>query len=186
MSLTIDLLRHGDTGFAGFRGTLDDPLSPLGWEQMKQALADKTWDVVMSSPRRRCAEFAQWYSSRHGLQLEMNEKLVEMDFGMWEGKTATELMQTDAVALQAFWQDPERHPPPGGEGMAAFSARVLRGWSEVCQRHAGQRVLVITHGGVIRRIQCHVRKLPLAQLLSLEVAHGSLHAICEAPAEVAT
>lgn len=173
----IDLLRHGNTGFSGFRGRLDDPLTPLGWQQMEQAVAGKTWDCVISSPRQRCAEFARQYSSRHAIPLELDEKLAEMHFGMWEGKTAAELMQTDADALSAFWQDPEHHSPPGGESMAIFSARVLQGWNELCKRHTRQRVLVITHGGVIRRIQCHVRNLPLSQLLALEVPHASLHTI---------
>lgn len=181
----IDLLRHGDTGFSGFRGRLDDPLTPLGWQQMEQAVAGQTWDFVTSSPRQRCAEFAQKFAAHHAIPLELDEKLAEMDFGMWEGKTAAELMQTDADALGAFWQNPEHHSPPGGESMAAFSARVLQAWDELCKRHTRQRVLVITHGGVIRRIQCHVRHLPLAQLLSLEVPHASLHKISGIRKEIA-
>ena len=109
---TIDVLRHGDTGFTGFRGTLDDPLTPLGWQQMEQAVAEKRWDMVISSPSQRCAQFAQRYSARQGVPLEIEKRLVEYDFGMWEGKTAAELMQTDAAALQSFWQDPEHFSPP--------------------------------------------------------------------------
>lgn len=177
MPLAIALLRHGDTGFAGFRGTLDDPLTPLGWQQMEQAVAEKNWDVVITSPRLRCAAFAQAYSTRQPVPLEMDARLVELDFGSWEGKTAEELMRSDAAALQNFWQDPERHPPPGGESMASFSTRVLQAWQDIELEHDGQRVLVISHGGVIRRLLCHARGLPLQQLLTLDVAHGSLHSL---------
>jgi alpha-ribazole phosphatase len=177
MPLAIDLLRHGDTGFAGFRGTLDDPLTPQGWQQMEQAVAGKVWDVVVSSPRLRCASFAQDYSRRQAMPLEIDARLVELDFGLWEGKTAEELMKSDAAALQDFWQDPERHPPPDGESMANFSARVLQAWRDIGLEHHGQRVLLISHGGVIRRLLCHARGLPLKQLLTLDVAHGTLHSL---------
>ncbi len=178
MPLAIGLLRHGDTGLSGFRGALDDELAPLGWRQMEQAITGKEWDMVISSPRLRCAAFAQMLAARYGLPLHLDERLAEMHFGAWEGKTAAELMQSDAEALQNFWQDPERYPPPEGEHMEKFSARVLQAWSDIQQQCAGQRVLVVTHGGVIRRILCHVRGLPLGELLSLEVAHGSLHMSC--------
>ena len=171
----IDVLRHGDTGFTGFRGTLDDPLTPLGWQQMEQAITEKRWDVVISSPSQRCAKFAQRYSARQGVPLEIEKRLVEYDFGIWEGKTAAELMQTDAVALQNFWQDPERYPPPSGESMTAFSERVLQAWQDITLRHQGRRVLLISHGGVIRRLLCYTQGLPLNQLLSLDVGHGSMH-----------
>jgi len=175
MPLALDLLRHGDTGHAGFRGTLDDPLTAQGWQQMEQAVAEQNWDVVISSPLQRCAAFAQAYATRQGVPLKIDARLVELDFGLWEGKTAAELMQSDATALQNFWQDPERHPPPQGERMADFSARVLQAWQDIAHEHGGQRVLIISHGGVIRRLLCQVLGLPLNKLLTLDVAHGSLH-----------
>ena len=183
MPLAIDLLRHGDTGLSGFRGSLDDELAPLGWRQMEQTVAGYDWDVVVSSPRLRCVVFAQALAARCGLPLHVDERLAEMHFGAWEGKTAAELMQSDAEALKNFWQDPEHYSPPEGERMEKFSARVLQAWSDIRQQCAGQRVLVVTHGGVIRRILCHMRGLPLSELLSLEVAHGSLHRICADEAE---
>jgi alpha-ribazole phosphatase len=174
---TIDLLRHGDTGFTGFRGSLDDALTPLGWQQMEQAVLKKDWDVLISSPLLRCSAFAQKLTSRLNIELYFDERLVELHFGEWEGKTAAELMQSDADALQSFWQDPAMFPPPNGETMQAFSARVLQAWQEIQQQYAGQHTLVVTHGGVIRLILCHTRGLPLNSSLSLEVPHGSLHVI---------
>lgn len=177
MPLALDLLRHGDTGFTGFRGTLDDPLTALGWQQMESAVAGKHWDAVISSPRLRCAVFAQTYATQQGVLLKIDARLVELDFGLWEGKTAAELMQSDASALQNFWQDPERYAPPQGERMADFSVRVLQAWQEIAYEHRGRHVLVISHGGVIRRLLCHARGLPLNQLLTLNVVHGSLHTL---------
>ncbi len=177
MAAGFDLLRHGDTGTSGFRGTLDDALTPLGWRQMREAVDGASWQVLVSSPRRRCAAFAQELAARLGVVPEIDERLAELDFGEWEGKTAEQLMQHDGEALQRFWQDPQRHAPPGGENFSAFSARVLGAWGELQERHAGKRVLLVTHAGVIRRLLCHARGLPLDLLLALEVPHGSLHRV---------
>ncbi len=171
----IDLLRHGDTGCAGFRGSLDDALRPEGWHQMERAVTSGSWDAVVSSPRLRCAAFAGKMAERLDVSVQFDERLAELHFGDWEGRTAEYLLQHEPEALNNFWQDPERHSPPGGETLSAFSARVLQAWRELRERHAGRRVLVITHAGVIRRLLCEVRRLPLKQLLTLDVPHGSLH-----------
>jgi alpha-ribazole phosphatase/probable phosphoglycerate mutase len=59
---TVDLLRHGEpAGGPRFRGTTDDPLSELGWQQMRATVGTQLpWEVVVSSPLRRCAAFAEW------------------------------------------------------------------------------------------------------------------------------
>lgn len=170
----IALLRHGDTGFTGFRGSLDDALTPLGWQQMEAACAGHGWAHIVSSPRQRCAAFARQLAAAHHCPLALDDRLTELHFGDWEGQTAAELMTRDADALGRFWQDPDRHPPPGGETMSRFSQRVLAVWRELA---CVENCLVITHGGVIRRILCEVRGLPLSQLLTLEVPHASLHRI---------
>ncbi len=171
----VDLLRHGDTGREGFRGTLDDALTPKGWEQMRRAVRGQAWDAVISSPRARCAAFAREVAEDMGTPLRLDERLAELCFGEWEGKTAEQLLKTEPEALKSFWHDPEHHSPPGGENLAAFSTRVLEAWRELARHHPDQRVLVVTHGGVIRRLLCHVRGWPLDRLLTLDVAHGSLH-----------
>ncbi|MCF5955578.1 histidine phosphatase family protein, partial [Xanthomonas perforans] len=58
MSAQITLLRHGDTGQRSYRGQLDDPLTELGWQQLRAATADGTWDAVVASTLQRCALFA--------------------------------------------------------------------------------------------------------------------------------
>lgn len=49
---TVDLLRHGEpAGGKKFRGAVDDPLSPLGWQQMRAAVGDfRGWQTIVSSP----------------------------------------------------------------------------------------------------------------------------------------
>ena len=176
---TIDLLRHGEpVGGTRFRGALDDPLSDLGWQQMDAAVgAHPAWQAVVSSPLRRCAAFAASLAERHGLPLEEAEGFREIGFGEWEGRTAQELMEVAPEALSRFWSDPRGHTPPGGEPFEAFAARVAAAWEGLLARQAGSRVLLVSHGGVIRLILAYILQMPLANLFRLEVPYASLSRI---------
>ena len=92
----IDLIRHGEPeGGVKFRGSLDDPLSSEGWQQLSTATAQcNTWDLVVSSPLVRCHKFADHLAQQTGKPLEVQRGLREIDFGEWEGKTSQEIEQT--------------------------------------------------------------------------------------------
>ena len=197
----IDLLRHGETqGSNCFRGRTDDPLTPEGWRQMWAAVANdqegarltfhadqsvvpgprdtppRPWDRIITSPLIRCADFARAMSQRMNLPLSLDPRLVELDFGAWEGRSAADLMVSDAEALGRFWADPVTHAPPGGESLPAFQARVLAAWQDLTAQALTnrERLLVISHGGVIRVILCTLLDHPLKRLLELDVGHASL------------
>ncbi len=167
----VDLMRHGEpVGGKKYRGQTDDPLSDKGWAEMRAALGDRCpWDAVISSPLRRCAAFARELAGRRSLPLEFDDRLKELGFGAWEGRTAAELMNADPDMLLRFWRDPVNHPPPGGEKLPDFRDRVLAAWDEILARHAGKQVLVICHAGTIRMLVSHVLGMPLERLFSLHV-----------------
>lgn len=177
--MRIGLLRHGEVeGGSCFRGSTDHPLSRVGLAQMRAATAaDTGWQRVISSPLSRCTEFATEYAAAHGLPLDLEPRLQEMHFGDWEGRTAAELMAADPGALDRFWQAPHRHTPPGGEPLADFQQRVLTAWDERLERHAGEDLLLVTHGGVIRVLLCLVSDHPLERLLDFEVPYAALRRI---------
>ncbi|AZD50003.1 alpha-ribazole phosphatase family protein [Pseudomonas chlororaphis] len=179
MTLRLDLLRHGETELGGgLRGSLDDALTDAGWQQMRAAVAGQgPWDRLVSSPLQRCARFAEELGARLALPVSLDPDLQELHFGAWEGQSATALMATDAEALGRFWADPYAFTPPQGEPVLAFSERVLGAVERLQQRHAGERVLLVSHGGVMRLLLARARGLPREQLLNVEVAHGALFAL---------
>ncbi|WP_458378511.1 alpha-ribazole phosphatase family protein [Pseudomonas chlororaphis] len=179
MTLRLDLLRHGETELGGgLRGSLDDALTDAGWQQMRAAVAGQgPWDRLVSSPLQRCARFAEELGARLALPVSLDPDLQELHFGAWEGQSAAALMATDAEALGRFWADPYAFTPPQGEPVLAFSERVLRAVERLQQRHAGERVLLVSHGGVMRLLLARARGLPREQLLNVEVAHGALFAL---------
>jgi len=179
MTLRLDLLRHGETELGGgLRGSLDDALTDAGWQQMRAAVAGRgPWDRLVSSPLQRCARFAEELGARLALPVTLDPDLQELHFGAWEGQSAAALMATNAEALGRFWADPYAFTPPQGEPVLAFSARVLGAVERLHQRYAGERVLLVSHGGVMRLLLARARGLPREQLLNVEVAHGALFAL---------
>jgi alpha-ribazole phosphatase len=178
-TLHLDLLRHGETELGGgLRGSLDDALTAKGWEQMRTAVLEKgPWDRMVSSPLQRCARFAEELGARLNLPVSVEKDLQELHFGAWEGQNAAALMETDAEALGLFWADPYSFTPPDGERVTDFSDRVLGAIARLHQTYAGERVLLISHGGVMRLLLARARGLPREQLLNVEVGHGGLFSL---------
>ena len=175
MTLRLDLLRHGETELGGgLRGSLDDALTQNGWTQMRAAVvAGGPWDRLVSSPLQRCARFAAELGEQLNLPVQLDKDLQELHFGAWEGQSAAALMETDAEALGLFWADPYAFTPPQGEPVSDFAARVLGAVARLHRAYAGERVLLISHGGVMRLLLAQARGLPREQLLNVEVAHAS-------------
>lgn len=172
----VDLLRHGlPVGGKRYRGSVDDPLADEGWEQMWAAVgAYRDWDVVVTSPLRRCAAFAEHLAERHGLPLEREPRLREISFGDWEGRTVTDILADTPSQIERYWADPVNNTPPNGESLAAFRERTVEAWNDLVERHHGRRVLVVAHGGVMRMLLTNALGMPLSAVLRWEVPNASI------------
>lgn len=179
----IDLLRHGQpAGGDRFRGVQDDPLSETGWRQMRASVHGMSgWDVVVSSPLQRCAEFAAEVAEHHAIRLEIEPRLAELAFGEWEGCSYDEIRQTQPDAWQAFFDDPVNHTPPGGEAMTDFCHRIDAAWDTLVARHRGKHILVVCHGAVMRAIYRKILCTPMEALFSIEVPYACLSRIRRHP-----
>jgi alpha-ribazole phosphatase len=174
MTVYLELLRHGETELGGgLRGSIDDALTAAGWAQLRAAVAEAgPWDRLISSPLQRCARFAEELAAQHGLPLSLEPDLQELHFGAWEGRSAAELMQTNAVELGLFWSDPYGFTPPEGEPLLAFETRILSALQRLQARHVGERLLLVTHAGVIRLLLARARGLPRNDLLQVAVGYA--------------
>lgn len=172
----IDLLRHGEpVGGRRFRGSRDDPLSYGGWKQMREAVRPfAPWKSIVTSPLRRCAEFATELSGQVGIGSAEWPEFQEMSFGQWEGRTAEALLEEQREAIESFWRDPVKFGPPGGERLSHFSRRIMGAWTRLIEKHAGEHVLLVAHGGVIRVILAESLGMPLPNLFRIEVPYASM------------
>jgi len=173
---TLDFLRHGEpVGGKKYRGQTDDPLSEKGWAQMRAATAEvQPWTALVSSPLSRCKAFADWMSESLALPVQLDARLAEVRFGVWEGRTAEQLKQQDPDCIFNFKRDPVANRPEGAEPLADFHARVAAAYDDILQRHAGQHVLVVAHAGVIRMAICHALGLPYQQAYRINVGSAGL------------
>ena len=188
-STLIDVLRHGEPlGGARYRGRTDDALSNAGWQQMTDAIELCTtdqnnvnkpapWTHIISSPLSRCADFARLLSETHQLELLIEPRFAEIDFGDWEGLTSQQIMERNSEQLLQYWDNPIDNTPPNGEPLNSFKSRVTSAWNDLLSEHAStdkKHLLVITHGGTLRIIMSHVLTTPLTALFKLDVPYACL------------
>ncbi len=177
MSVThIDLLRHGEpVGGRRYRGQIDDPLSDKGWAQMRAATAQRpAWTAIVSSPLLRCRAFAEELAGQTGLPLSFDDRLKEVGFGSWEGRTAEEITAADPEAVFKFKLDPVAHRPEGAEPLTGFYNRVAAAYEDLVGSHCAGHVLVVAHAGVIRMVMCRVLGLAPEHGYRIQVASAGL------------
>jgi broad specificity phosphatase PhoE len=123
---------------------VDEPLDARGLDEAR-ALAPRLErsDVAWTGPAARARQTAEAL----GLDAAVAPQLDECDFGAWRGRTLAELDTEGPVAVAAWIEDPAA-APHGGESLLALLERV-RAWLEA-HAHDGQRIVAVTHAGVIR------------------------------------
>src|SRR5690242_2691048 len=141
------LVRHGETDWNAdgrLQGQTDRPLSDFGRSQARRLadeLAEEKLEAIYASDLARARETAEIVGERVGLPVSLDPDLREKDWGTWEGLTAVE---RDRVAFD-------------GESTEAHQERMLRALRRISDSHAaGDRILVVTHGGSMRRVQTAV------------------------------
>lgn len=155
MSTRLLAVRHGETDWnvAGrLQGQLDLPLNAAGRTQAAQAaaaLAGEPVSAVYASDLARAWDTAAPIAAAHRLPIEPEPGLRERHFGHWQGATRAEIAgrsAQDAAHLKARTPD---FTPDGGESLRTFAERVQITVDRLATRHAGQTVLLVTHGGVL-------------------------------------
>jgi broad specificity phosphatase PhoE len=137
------LVRHGETDWNAdgrLQGQTDRPLSDFGRRQAQQLadeLAEEELEAIYASDLSRARQTAEILGGRLGLAIVLDPDLREKDWGTWEGLTAIERDRVEFV----------------GESTEAHQERTLRALRRIAERHPGGRVLVVTHGGSMRRVQ---------------------------------
>lgn len=170
------LIRHGESVWNGERriqGNQDPPLSPRGLQQV-ELLARRLnaylpgAAAVYASPLRRAAETAQTVRAAMGLPLFTDAGLREMCLGKWEGMTVPEIQAAFPGTYEAWLADPLMHPAPGGEHLEAFGKRVTDGFERVRAAQPEKDVILVSHGGPIKALLCHVLGLEIRSLFRIK------------------
>ena len=161
MSLTIHLLRHGQTELSredSFCGSGLDPELTSDGLKMAQAFTDAyrntPWRAIYSSSLQRSIATAQPLCDALGMPLRVRAELNEIAYGKWEGLTKEKVDQAFHDDYVSWLTDPARHAPTGGELADEIAERGLQLIEEIKERFSEGRVLVVSHKATIRIILC--------------------------------
>ena len=163
---TLLLVRHGETDWnrdGRWQGHSDTHLNDVGRDQARRvAMELHDVDLVYSSDLARARETAEIVADVLAVPVRLDARLRERSFGAWEGLTGSEIEAAFADA-HARWLAREGAGADDAEPFEAFSARVTSFLTEVLERHPGETVLVVAHGGSIRVIHALASGLDYAR-----------------------
>ena len=176
--MKLYIARHGETSWNvenRVSGRTDIPLTERGMEQARQLARNaqgKGIQVIIASPLLRARRTAQAVSDVIGVPVEIDERLIELDFGIFEG-----VPRTDPDFRYTRAQFPTRYP--GGESAFQLCHRVYSCLEDVKRKYDGKTVLLVCHGGVCRMVRSYFADLtndeyscyfaPNAQLVEYEL-----------------
>lgn len=183
---TFVLLRHGETPltpqkrFSGSGGT-DPSLSEIGREQAEraaEALARRgTIQHILASPLTRTRQTAAAVAERLGIEVTVEDGLIETDFGAWEGLTFGEVRERYPDDLTKWLADPEAEPTGGGESFAATATRIAATRDKLVAAYEGRTILLVTHVTPIKTFVRLALGAPPESLFRMELSAASLSAV---------
>lgn len=168
------LLRHGEVDGYQHRyvGKTDVKLSRQGREELLQLarnFGDEQFETIYCSPLLRCRETLALLDRSE--EVILDERIREVDFGLWEGKSYEEIL-SEYPELVAHWAaGSEDFCFPEGEKISQFNQR-LADFACDLQKLRERKILIITHGGVIRHLICQFLRIPLSNYLYFKINHG--------------
>jgi len=161
------IVRHGQTewNIAGIRqGHLDSRLTSKGIAQAKalaQRLAQEKFDALYSSDLGRAVQTAMEIADLTGHEIVTDPCLRERHLGIFQGLNAEEIAEKypdERRMLRTMGPD---YVIPGGESMRQQVERNVSYLNDLAQKHSGETIVVVTHGGVVSGFFRHTLAIPL-------------------------
>ena len=192
-SMRLWLIRHGETDWNAeqrIQGRTDIPLNSVGHQQAQcvaECFSAQPIQAIYSSDLSRALQTARPLADRLALNLEPNSAFAERDFGVFQGLTADEIAQAHPDDYQRWQSRDASFAPDGGESLIQFQSRVELAMNDLSQRHQGQSVVVVSHGGFLDMVyrlghgvamnQARDWKIPNAGIQELLMADGKIQII---------
>ncbi len=185
--MNVLLVRHGETNWnreGRYQGRTDIPLSSDGEAQVRalgQRLAHLAIDIAIASPLSRAKATAQAILAGRDTPLELDEGLLEISHGQWEGKLASDIELSHAEMFGTWRSRPERHVPAGPEAETLGDVED-RAWPVLVRAIArleslgpDATALIAAHDAVNRVLLCRVLGLPLSRVWMFRQAPATLN-----------
>jgi len=150
----LGLVRHGETEWNHqnrLQGTIDIPLSAIGSRQahcLARKLGQQTWDAIYASDLSRAVTTAQIVANSMSLRVAIDKRLRERNYGPLEGRIRSNINHLYPGLITHGTE----HAIEGVEPFASLCERAQIAFEEIAERHAGQRLLIVSHGGWINAL----------------------------------
>ncbi len=179
----IFLLRHGQINghkIKRFIGQTDVPLDHTGIKQAmfwQKSFASIKFNAVYSSSMQRCLNTAQLASPQS--HINISPGLNEINMGEWDGKSFTKIKKEKPGEFKKRGENIYKFRPAKGESFQNLSNRVFPFFKELKTKLSelntrGNKILVVTHAGVIRILLCHILGMNPEDLFKIKLNYGHL------------
>ncbi|MCH4179543.1 MAG: histidine phosphatase family protein [Megasphaera sp.] len=184
----IILIRHGETQWnieGRYQGQEDTHLSERGLQQghmVAEGLKDTPIDVAVSSPLERSYMTASFCAALHGITVEKDDRLLEINHGDWEGRLAGEIEARYPVEFQQWHTQPQlvTMPGAGGENLAAVCRRARAAFDDYAVKYDGKTVLVAAHDAVNKAVICDILGLDMSHFWQIKQDNTCINVLeCE-------
>jgi len=156
----IFFTRHGETDWniaKRIQGKTDTELNENGLKQaeiVSYKMKDKNIDIIISSPLKRAKKTAEIINKNINCPIIYEDGLVERDYGEFEGK------QREDFDFYGFWDYNKNLRGYGIENIRDFFDRVYSTLDKIKREYKGKNILIVSHGGVSRIVNCYFFDVP--------------------------
>lgn len=162
----IFIIRHGETDWnikRKIQGITDIELNSNGIKQAEIAgekLVDENIDIIISSPLKRAQKTSEIVNKYINCPIIYEEGIIERNYGEFEGK------YREDFDFYGFWDYDKNIKGSGVENIRDFFDRVYKTLDKIKQEYKNKNILIVTHGGVIKIINCYFNNVPKNNALS--------------------
>lgn len=178
---TLVLVRHGETAWNAegrVQGQTDVPLNALGRAQaaaLVPVLAAGGFAAIYASDLLRVRETAQPTARTLELEVRLDAGLRERHYGMFETLTYVECRERFPAEFERFRDKELDFDFGSGESLRVFYERALASVGAIAARHAGEAVLVFTHGGVLEMLYREATACGLRSARDFEIPNAAIN-----------
>jgi probable phosphoglycerate mutase len=177
--MKIFCVRHGETNWnrlGYFQGQTDIPLSDKGIEQAEaagRAMASLTIDRIWSSDLSRARQTAERIACHHGLSVEEEPLITEIDHGEWEGRNVSQIEESWPGMLKRWHDEPHTVTMPEGEDLEHVRERAVRGFASITDK-GGENIVLVSHDALLKVLLCSWLDCPLSSFWKFQLGNCSI------------
>lgn len=142
-----------------FQGKIDSDITEEGAKQIAQVamlLCSEPIDEIYSSPKIRALKTAEGINLYHELPIHIDEQLVEIDAGDWEGVPLTEIETLYPEQMDNWKNAPDKFAPENGETMKEVYERVKKALLKIVSENKNKTICIVSHGCAIKNMMCFI------------------------------